>query len=53
MEEYFCPPLDKESIEATIKMWQPYYKEPLTEADAIEILTSVFGLVNWLANEEG
>ena len=28
---------DKQIIEETIKVFQPYYKEPLTQADALEI----------------
>ena len=52
MKEYFQPSFSKESINATIKTWQPHSKEPLTEKDAVEILTGVFGLLNWLANTE-
>ena len=52
MKEYFRPPFSKESIESTIEAWQPLSKEPLTEADAIEILTNMFGLLNCLANTE-
>ena len=52
MKEYFHPSFSKESIESTIKAWQPLSKEPLTEAGAIEILTNVFGLLNCLANTE-
>jgi hypothetical protein len=37
-----------ELIEATIRVWQPFYKNPLTRADALEILQRVGHLIDVL-----
>jgi len=39
---------DKETLEKTIRLWQPYYKEKLTLQDAEEIITNLrnfFGIL--------
>lgn len=33
--------ISPELISSTIDAWQPYYGEPLTDEDALEILTNV------------
>jgi len=38
-----------ELIKKTIKMWQPYSKEPLTREDAREIIQNVTGFFDILA----
>ena len=40
--------IDQALVEQTIAAWQPYYREPLTEADAVEMLISVGNLVSLL-----
>lgn len=32
----------------TLRVWQPYYDEPLTEADALAIVCNVAGLLDAL-----
>ena len=39
---------DPEFIQQTIDVWQPCSKEKLTEADAIEIITNMTGLLKVL-----
>ena len=34
-----------ELIDETIRVWQPYYREPLTRQDAIEMLSDISRLV--------
>lgn len=41
-----------ESIEETRQVFQPYYAEPLTDDDCIEMLMNVFGLFDVLFNED-
>lgn len=38
-------------IADTLATWQPYYDQPLTEDDAIEILQSVGLLLQWIGDE--
>ncbi len=40
--------LSEEDIQKTIETWQPYYKQPLTEQDALEIHRNVVGLFSIL-----
>lgn len=42
------PWITPELIEETLQTWQPYYNEPLSEADAVEILQSVGRLLDCL-----
>ncbi|MDP3041824.1 MAG: hypothetical protein Q8N62_03715 [Candidatus Omnitrophota bacterium] len=39
----------KEFIQKTLDVWQPYSKDELTEEDAREIVDSMVGLVDLLA----
>ena len=39
-----------ELIEETIKVWQPYYEQPLTKNEALEIIESVSRLLNSLSH---
>ena len=43
--------MTKDFIDKTIKIWQPHFKDPLTEKDALEIINcayEVFGILkNW------
>lgn len=39
-----------ELLEATLGTWQPFYAEPLTERDALEILVDVGRLIDVLEN---
>lgn len=41
-----------ELIRHTIAVWQTYYPEPLTEADAIAIIENVARLITVLAEED-
>ena len=40
-----------ELIEQTVRVWQPYYKEPLTPEDALAIIQSASQLYNALSRE--
>ena len=37
-------PYSQEFIQETIRVWQPYSKEKLTEEDAVEIADNMIGL---------
>lgn len=41
-----CPRwITEDLVESTIRVWQPYYRDPLSVADAIEILRNFHELV--------
>ena len=42
-----------ELVSDTTRVWQPYYDQPLTEEDAIEILRNVGRLGECLLEDEG
>jgi hypothetical protein len=41
--------MDKEFIQHTIQVWQPYYRRSLSEEDAREIIHNMTGFFNLLA----
>ena len=45
-------PYSKEFIQETIKVWQPYSKEKLTEEDAREIADNVINLYTFMLELE-
>ena len=40
-----------ELIELTLRVWQPYYSQPLTTADAVAMLLDVAQLFNILSDQ--
>jgi hypothetical protein len=40
-------------IEATLRIWQPFYAQPLTREDAIEMITTVGRLFSVLSRGDG
>ncbi|MCD8140365.1 MAG: hypothetical protein LUE17_11405 [Planctomycetaceae bacterium] len=45
--------ISPELLADTIKTWQPYYREELTESEALEILLTVSRLIDALQNNCG
>ena len=42
----------KQLVEQTLRVWQPYYAQPLTIEDAIDIMQAAAGLFKALAYED-
>ena len=40
-----------ELIEETLRVWQPYYADPLTVDDAVDIMLAAAGLLKAIAHE--
>ena len=49
---FFYRMIDKQILEKTIRVWQPYSDKPLTEDDAREILENMTGLFSFLLELE-
>ena len=47
------PWITADLIAHTIKTWQPFYRQPLTREDAVEILVTVGNLVDALGESDG
>jgi hypothetical protein len=43
--------MSAELIEETLRVWQPYYADPLTVDDAVDIMQAAAGLFKALAHE--
>lgn len=47
-----APPwVTQELIDYTIEVWQPRYQTPLTDSDAIEIISAAFELLRALSGD--